>query len=216
MFMALASFMRLSSMKAAHAAVAWGLVQEIRVPGITEGLLMLTRLTESVHCSEAPGQASGTAFRSLGDRAGWFFRSSTFLDVRIIISALLLGLLIGVCGVGLDRLVHHASRIYVSDLYTCVVAFVFSYLLMIYEKRRRMILARRMAIAAEVNHHIRNALTAIVYTTSVKRDQSLQSVLKDATDRIDWVLTTVLPDGEEKLKWPVQAPQWRPGEWRKG
>ena len=182
---------------------------------ITEGLLMLTKLTDSIHCSEPPGQASGKAFRSsFGDRAAWF-RSSTFLDVRIIISALLLGLLIGVCGVGLDRLVHHASRIYVSDLYTCVVAFVFSYLLMIYEKRRRMILARRMAIAAEVNHHIRNALTAIVYTTSVRRDQSLQSVLKDATDRIDWVLTTVLPDGEERLKWPIQAPQWRPGEWRK-
>jgi hypothetical protein len=182
---------------------------------ITEGFLMLTKLTDSVHCAEPPDQASGTAFRSsFGDRAGWF-RSSTFLDVRIIISALLLGLLIGVCGVGLDRLVHHASRIYVSDLYTCVVAFVFSYLLMIYEKRRRMILARRMAIAAEVNHHIRNALTAIVYTTSVRRDQSLQSVLKDATDRIDWVLTTVLPDGEERLKWPIQAPQWRPGEWRK-
>jgi hypothetical protein len=139
---------------------------------------------------------------------------NTFLDARIVISALVLGLLIGVCGVGLDRLVHHASRIYASDLYTCVVASIFSYLLMIYEKRRRMILARRMAIAAEVNHHIRNALTAIVYSTSVRRDQPLQSVLKDATDRIDWVLTTVLPDGEESLKWPVQAPQWRPGEWR--
>jgi hypothetical protein len=139
---------------------------------------------------------------------------NTFFDVRIVISALVLGLLIGVCGVGLDRLVHHASRIYASDLYTCIVASMFSYLLMIYEKRRRMILARRMAIAAEVNHHIRNALTAIVYSTSVRRDQPLQSVLKDATDRIDWVLTTVLPDGEESLKWPVQAPQWRPGEWR--
>ena len=141
---------------------------------------------------------------------------NTFFDARIAISALVLGLLIGVCGVGLDRLVHHASRIYASDLYTCVVASMFSYLLMIYEKRRRMILARRMAIAAEVNHHIRNALTAIVYSTSVRRDQPLQSVLKDATDRIDWVLTTVLPDGEESLKWPVQAPQWRPGEWRGG
>jgi hypothetical protein len=141
---------------------------------------------------------------------------NTFFDARIVISALVLGLLIGVCGVGLDRLVHHASRIYASDLYTCVVASMFSYLLMIYEKRRRMILARRMAIAAEVNHHIRNALTAIVYSTSVRRDQPLQSVLKDATDRIDWVLTTVLPDGEESLKWPVQAPQWRPGEWRGG
>jgi hypothetical protein len=139
---------------------------------------------------------------------------NTLLDARIVVSALVLGLLIGLCGVGLDRLVHHASRIYASDLYTCVVASMFSYLLMIYEKRRRMILARRMAIAAEVNHHIRNALTAIVYSTSVKRDQPLQAVLKDATDRIDWVLTTVLPDGEESLKWPVQAPQWRPGEWR--
>jgi hypothetical protein len=29
------------------------------------------------------------------------------------------------------------------------------------------------------------------------------------------VLTTVLPDGDESLKWPVQAPQWRPGEWRR-
>ena len=142
--------------------------------------------------------------------------SSWFLDARILLVAVVVGLLIGVCGFGLDRLVHHASRIYASDLYTCMVASVFSYLLMIYEKRRRMILARRMAIAAEVNHHIRNALTAIVYSTSVRRDQPLQSVLKDATDRIDWVLTTVLPDGEESLKWPVQAPQWRPGEWRGG
>lgn len=143
-----------------------------------------------------------------------WFGSRAFLDARIVISALLVGLLLGVCGVGLDRLVHHASRIYASDLYTCVVASVLSYLLMIYEKRRRMILARRMAIAAEVNHHIRNALTAIVYSASVRRDQALQETLREATDRIDWVLTTVLPDGEKRLKWPVQAPEWHPGAWR--
>jgi len=170
---------------------------------------MLTNLNHNVDCAEPPRVAGG---RESAFTQGWI-RSSTFLDVRIIVSAVILGVLIGVCGVGLDRLVHNASRLYVSDLYTCVVASVFSYLLMIYEKRRRMILARRMAIAAEVNHHIRNALTAIVYSTSVKRDQPLQSVLKDATNRIDWVLNTVLPDGEESLKWPVQAPQWRPGNW---
>jgi hypothetical protein len=170
---------------------------------------MLIKMNHHVDCAEPP---AGTRGRESTFAQGWL-RSSTFLDARIIISAVILGVLIGVCGVGLDRVVHHASRLYVSDLYTCVVASVFSYLLMIYEKRRRMILARRMAIAAEVNHHIRNALTAIVYSTSVKRDQSLQSVLKDATDRIDWVLNTVLPDGEERLKWPVQAPLWRPGNW---
>jgi hypothetical protein len=139
--------------------------------------------------------------------------SRWFLDARILLVALVVGLLIGVCGVGLDRLVHHASRIYASDFYTCIIASIFSYLLMIYEKRRRMILARRMAIAAEVNHHIRNALSAIIYSTSVRRDQPLQATLKDATDRIDWVLTTVLPDGDGRLRWPVQAPQWRPSQW---
>jgi hypothetical protein len=139
--------------------------------------------------------------------------SRWFLDARILLIALVVGLLIGVCGVGLDRLVHHASRIYASDFYTCIIASIFSYLLMIYEKRRRMILARRMAIAAEVNHHIRNALSAIIYSTSVRRDQPLQATLKDATDRIDWVLTTVLPDGDGRLRWPVQAPQWRPSQW---
>jgi hypothetical protein len=136
-----------------------------------------------------------------------------FLDSRVFISALLLGLTIGICGFGLDYLVHHASRIYASDLYTCIVASALSYLVLIYEKRRRMILARRMEIAAEVNHHIRNALTAIIFSASVENDQSLL-ILKDATDRIDWVLTTVLPDGEERLKWPVQRPEWHPVAWR--
>jgi hypothetical protein len=136
-----------------------------------------------------------------------------FLDPRVFISALLLGLMIGVCGFGLDCLVHHASRIYASDLYTCIVATALSYLVLIYEKRRRMILARRMEIAAEVNHHIRNALTAIIFSASVENDKSLL-ILKDATERIDWVLTTVLPDGEEKLKWPVQRPEWHPVAWR--
>src|ERR1700677_4664827 len=137
-----------------------------------------------------------------------------FLDARVFISALLLGLMIGVCGFGLDRLVHHASRIYASDLYTCIVASALSYLVLIYEKRRRMILARRMEIAAEVNHHIRNALAAIVFSASVENDQLVQLILKDATERIDWVLTTVLPDGEERLKWPVQTPEWHPVAWR--
>jgi hypothetical protein len=172
---------------------------------------MLTNLNHNFNYAE-PSRDAGRNGSRFTPTQGWL-RSSTFLDARIIISALVLGVLIGVCGAGLDYLVHHASRLYVSDLYTCIIASVFSYLLMIYEKRRRMILARRMAIAAEVNHHIRNALTAIVYSTSVQQDQPLQSVLKDATDRIDWVLNTVLPDGEESLKWPVQAPQWRPGNW---
>jgi hypothetical protein len=139
---------------------------------------------------------------------------STFFDARILLMALGVGVVIAGCGFGVDRLVHHASRLYASDLYTCMIACVLSYLLLIYEKRRRRMLERRMTIAAEVNHHIRNALTAVVFSASVRNDPALQSVLKDATARINWVLTTVLPDGARDLMWPVQAPGWRAGSWR--
>ncbi len=144
-----------------------------------------------------------------------WYRFHLLLDGRVFFWAILLGFLVGVLGVGLDRLVHDSNKIYVSDLYTCIVSTVFLYFLMVYEKRRRVILARRMEIVAEVNHHIRNALTAVVFSASVQSDESLQMVLKDATERIDWVLTQVLPDGDSSLQWPVQAQSWRPAVWRR-
>ena len=71
-----------------------------------------------------------------------------------------------------------------------------------------------MQIAAEVNHHIRNALTGVVFTAAVRNDPALEAVIMDATARIDWVLNTVLPDGSEDLRWPVQSPDWQPGRWQ--
>jgi hypothetical protein len=146
------------------------------------------------------------------------FNSSynSYFNYRIVALAILLGLVIGGCGFGVDYFIHDVRRLYASDFYTTIVAFLLSYSLLVYEKRRRMILARRMEIAAEVNHHIRNALTAVVFSASVQDDPTLQSVLRDATSRIDWVLTTVLPDGSDKLKWPVQAKAWRPQSWGEG
>jgi uncharacterized protein YacL len=136
------------------------------------------------------------------------------MNARITAFALAVGLIISACGFGVDHLFHHANRLYASDLYTLIVAFVMSYLLLLYEERRRRMLARRMEIAAEVNHHVRNALTAVVFSASVVHDPSLEAVLKDATARIDWVLNTVLPDGAESMKWPIQAPDWHPGTWQ--
>jgi hypothetical protein len=144
----------------------------------------------------------------------WIDRKNLFVNARIFLLALVVGFVIAGCGFAVDRLVHHASRLYASDLYTFVIACVLSYLLMMYEKRRRKMLERRMMIAAEVNHHIRNALTAVVFSASVQNDPGLQSVLKDATARINWVLTTVLPDGSKDLMWPVQSPEWHASSWQ--
>ncbi len=139
--------------------------------------------------------------------------NNPYLSLRTILASLLLALTIAGCGFGVDFLFHGVKQLYASDGYTCVVAFALCYTLIIFEKRRRILLARRMEIAAEVNHHIRNALTAVVFSASVQNDPGLQAVIEDATARIDWVLNTVLPDGVNDLRWPVQAKAWRPVSW---
>ena len=140
-------------------------------------------------------------------------RLTTRLHARRFSVAVASGLLIGGCGFFVDHLVHSVDRLLASDFYTCVIAAVFTYALLQFEGRRRSQLARRMEIAAEVNHHIRNALTGVVYTAAVRNDPALHAVLKDATARIDWVLNTVLPDGSADLRWPVQAGKWNPSSW---
>ncbi len=140
----------------------------------------------------------------------------SYTNFRIVLLAILVGLFIGGCGFVVDHFIHSVDRLYASDLYTCIVAALLSYALMVFEKRRRLILARRMAIAAEVNHHIRNALTAVVFTASVQNDPTLHAVIDDATARIDWVLTTILPDDAENLPWSIPTPSWRPKLWRGG
>jgi hypothetical protein len=137
----------------------------------------------------------------------------SYLRPSILLLAVLSGLLVGACGFLVDFMVHNTQRLYASDLYTVAVACAFSYALMIYHARSRANLLRRMEIAAEVNHHIRNALSAVVYTAAVQHNPDLEAVLKDATSRIDWVLSTVLPDGSSELKWPVQSPSWKPSKW---
>ncbi len=139
-----------------------------------------------------------------------------WMEPRSLLFALLCGVLISGCGFLIDHFVHRAQRLLASDLYTCLIAFALCHLLLRYEARRRAALARRMEIAADVNHHIRNALTGVVFTAAARQDPALQEVLQDATARIDWVLNTVLPDGAADLRWPVQAPSWSPSHWQNG
>ncbi len=139
---------------------------------------------------------------------------SGYFTFRSIMLAFGSGAVIAGCGVLMDYFIHGVDRIYASDVYTLIVGFLLSYALLLNEDRRRAHLARRMQIAADVNHHIRNALTGVVYTAAVRNDPALHAVLEDATARIDWVLNTVLPDGRAELQWPVEAKQWTPSSWK--
>ncbi len=142
-----------------------------------------------------------------------YTKSVPYFRPSVLLLSVLSGLLVGACGFLVDFFVHNTQRLYASDLYTVAVACTFSYVLILYHARSRANLLRRMEIAAEINHHIRNALAAVVYTAAVQHNPELEAVLKDATSRSDWVLSVVLPDGAAELKWPVQSPSWKPSAW---
>ncbi len=55
----------------------------------------------------------------------------------------------------------------------------------------------RIALIIELNHHIRNALQSIVYVNAKNNGQDA-ALVREATKRIEWALTEILP-GDESL-----------------
>ena len=51
----------------------------------------------------------------------------------------------------------------------------------------------RLAVMKEMNHHIRNALQIIIYTTSNVSDRDGANKVREAAKRIEWALREVLP-----------------------
>ena len=74
-----------------------------------------------------------------------------------------------------------------------ILTFTFVQRMMSASRQRRIATVRRFAIIAETNHHIRNSLQTILYQ-SYTLDSDVAARLKDAVDRIQWVLERVLPD----------------------
>jgi signal transduction histidine kinase len=65
-------------------------------------------------------------------------------------------------------------------------------LVQIARERQRLTVAR-MQVIAEMNHHIRNALSPISLSLDSTADQQLNRVISEAVDRIDWALREILP-----------------------
>lgn len=75
-----------------------------------------------------------------------------------------------------------------SDVFDGVVVALLTLFVVIYYERLRKLSAERLRVAAEVNHHVRNALTTVLYSVYVKQDLELMQVTQDAVERVDRVL----------------------------
>jgi hypothetical protein len=60
-------------------------------------------------------------------------------------------------------------------------------------RQRAAFVSSRMRVIAEMNHHIRNALQVIQYTSLTSQSETEMNAMRQAVQRITWTLREVLP-----------------------
>ncbi|MGA9510044.1 MAG: hypothetical protein WBV55_15610 [Candidatus Sulfotelmatobacter sp.] len=86
----------------------------------------------------------------------------------------------------------HPERLLAEGLSALVVSCLVAKLVHMSRERHRLVMAR-MQVIAEMNHHIRNALSPVALSLDETDNQELNRVIVEAVDRIDWALREILP-----------------------
>jgi hypothetical protein len=84
------------------------------------------------------------------------------------------------------------ERLLAEGLSALLVSCLTAKLVYISRERHRLMMAR-MQVIAEMNHHIRNALSPVSLSVDASENQQLDRVVSEAVDRIDWALREILP-----------------------
>jgi signal transduction histidine kinase len=84
------------------------------------------------------------------------------------------------------------ERLLAEGLSALLVSCLTAMLVHISRERHRLMMAR-MQVIAEVNHHIRNALSPISLSLETTENQQLNRMISEAVDRVDWALREILP-----------------------
>ncbi len=130
----------------------------------------------------------------------------------VILIGISIGALAIVVSMLLDWAMQHALRpLYASDLLEGIAAGALSGTVLVRMQARRIELLKRMQIVEDVNHHVRNALTAISLSASLLEDPDLNLLVRDACNRVDWVLTDVLSQAVHTKDAELQHSGWNSG-----
>jgi hypothetical protein len=84
------------------------------------------------------------------------------------------------------------ERLLAEGFSALIVSLLAAKLIQVSRQRHQLLLAR-MQVIAEMNHHIRNALSPLSLSLDDTENQQLKTVIIEAVDRIDWALREILP-----------------------
>jgi hypothetical protein len=123
--------------------------------------------------------------------------------LRPAVAGFFWGLCIFALGVLLDR---ELARFGISGVTAVIddllIGIVAGALVFAYELHRYKVMLRQMRVIAEMNHHIRNALQPILYSSYVGEQAEHIRLIQQGTERIQWALKEILP-GEFR-----ETPSW--------
>ena len=116
----------------------------------------------------------------------------------IALLSMLFALFVFVLGFGLDwTLLHDRDSIrrtleFSDGIAALICGIVFLLFLRSYRQQRAM-LRQRIEVIANMNHHVRNALQVIEFTSYSNSDKEKLTAIKSSVNRIQWALRELLP-----------------------
>ena len=91
----------------------------------------------------------------------------------------------------------HAASWSVTLMHDALIGVGAGLLVLLYERRQRQNLLRKLEVIRLMNHHVRNSLQVISFAASDPKRDELATELRDAVGRIEWALREVLPGHRE-------------------
>jgi len=100
--------------------------------------------------------------------------------------------------------------LFLDDILAGVIAAALLYVAGLRSLERQQALERRLQIVADMNHHIRNALQAMVYAATLTDNNIYVQAVSESVKRIEWALSEILPltfDRNPSDLRPLQRPE---------
>lgn len=113
---------------------------------------------------------------------------------RMAISAFL-GMSVAALGIVLEAFTEGHPIIAVESLDNLATGILAGLVVFTYEQKRYSAAMEKVRIITEMNHHVRNALQAIISCRALPEQEKQVKMIADSVKRIEWALREVLPGG---------------------
>ncbi|HVH88635.1 MAG TPA: hypothetical protein VM912_18090 [Terriglobales bacterium] len=114
--------------------------------------------------------------------------------LQLVFAVVATAVLVGAGGFLLDWALLGSQRdLLYSDALAAAIAALLAFIALSHYNKRQQLALAQLQIIADVNHHVRNALTTVLYSVELTRDEPLIDMTRSAIARVDWALREVLP-----------------------